>query len=133
MRPAGPRSRWHFSKRNALTNCSPGNALTFFSHGNALTKGNALTNPVSRNQEQNYFRVKNNKKSPTKCICNCFVFVAQKLFSFDYPKFKFQIQSEANQCIKLFQIQNNNKSLHSFILTFCICRPKVIFILLLQL
>ena len=87
---------------------------------------------TTRNQEQNYFRVKNNTKSGTTCICNLFVSVAQQLFSFDYPKFNFQIQSEANQCINLFQIQNNKKSLHSFILTFCTCRPKVIFIWLPQ-
>ena len=128
MRPPGPRSRSLFSHGNALTNFIHGNALTHFTHGNALTKGNALTNPVSRNPGQNYFRIKNNTKSGTICICNLFVFADQKLFSFDYPKFKYQMQSEANQRIKIFQIQNNKKSLHSFILTFCICRPKVIFI-----
>ena len=58
---------------------------------------------------------------------NFFASVAQKLFSFDSPKFKFQIQSEANHCIKLFQIQNNKKSLHNSILTFLHLSPKSYF------
>ena len=40
--------------------------------------------------------------------------VEQKLLSFDYPKLKIQIQSEANHCIKVFSIPKWSKSLHTW-------------------